>query len=68
MRVGGDLSPPLAERRTLYSYNFSGQLTRITRPDGEDIFLDYDLETAQLTAQVPSVGFNSSACSCSSPI
>jgi len=50
------LTPPLTERRTQYAYNLSGQLTDIIRPDGEDIFLDYDVVTGQLLAQVPSVG------------
>jgi YD repeat-containing protein len=45
-------SPALSDPRTLYSYNLSGQLTRITRPDGQRIFHAYDAETGQLTAQV----------------
>jgi YD repeat-containing protein len=45
-------SPALSDPRTLYSYNLSGQLTRIIRPDGQRIFHAYDAETGQLTAQV----------------
>jgi RHS repeat-associated protein len=47
-----NVSPPLADPRTQYQYNLSGQLTRIIRPDGQVLFLDYDLLTGDLITQV----------------
>lgn len=48
--------PPLTNPDTEYRYNLSGQLTHIIRPDGQTIFLDYDLETGDLITQVLPAG------------
>jgi RHS repeat-associated protein len=47
-----NVTPPLTDPRTRYQYNLSGQLIRIIRPDGQVLFLDYDLLTGDLITQV----------------
>jgi len=47
-----NVTPPLADPRTFYEYNLSGQLSRIHRPDGQTLFLDYDPVTGNLSAEV----------------
>jgi RHS repeat-associated protein len=46
----------LTQPRTEYGYNLDGQMTRITRPDTQQIFLAYDIETGQLTTQTTPSG------------
>ncbi|MBX3021994.1 MAG: PKD domain-containing protein [Bdellovibrionales bacterium] len=44
---------------TIYSYNSDSQLTRVQRPDGQDVLLNYDSARAQLRSIQTSLGANS---------
>ena len=48
-----NVTPPLVEPRTFFSYNLDKQLTNITRPDGQVIFIGYDTGGRLSTITMP---------------